>query len=185
MTDDRIVELFWQRDERAIAETQNRYGQYLRTVAGGILADESACEEVVNDTYVKAWNCIPPQRPDTLKGFLARITRQISINRLKENTRLKRGGGRYELPLEELSGCLPDTRSGDLAETTALRDALNLFLRQLSQEKRRVFIRRYWYMDTVSQIAAQYGISESKVKSMLMRTREQLRQFLEKEGISL
>ena len=178
MTDDQIVELFWKRDERAIAETQNRYGRYLRTIAGGILADESSSEEVANDTYAKARDCIPPQRPDSLKGFLARITRQISINRLKEATRQKRGGGQYHLALEELGWALPDARNADLAEMTALKDALNLFLRQLSDEKRRVFIRRYWYLDSVSQIANQYGISESKVKSMLMRTREQLRNYL-------
>lgn len=181
MTDEQIIALYWQRDERAIAETQNRYGRYLQTVARGILADERTCEEVANDTYAKAWDCIPPQRPHPLKGFLARITRQLSINRLKENARQKRGGGQYDLALEELGQCV-QASGEDLAEVTALRDGLNRFLRQLPQEKRRVFIRRYWYLDSVSQIAEQYGISESKVKSMLMRTREQLREFLKKEG---
>lgn len=181
MTDEQIIALYWERSERAIAETQDRYGRYLLTVARGILTDERTCEEVVNDTYAKAWTSIPPQRPDPLKGFLARITRQISINRLKENARQKRGGGQYDLALEELLQCVPASGE-DLAEVTALRDALNRFLRQLPQEKRRVFIRRYWYLDSVSQIAGQYGISESKVKSMLMRTREQLREFLKKEG---
>lgn len=181
MTDEQIIALYWERSERAIAETQDRYGRYLLTVARGILTDERTCEEVVNDTYAKAWTSIPPQRPDPLKGFFARITRQISINRLKESARQKRGGGQYDLALEELLQCVPASGE-DLAEVTALRDGLNRFLRQLPQEKRRVFIRRYWYLDSVSQIAGQYGISESKVKSMLMRTREQLREFLKKEG---
>ena len=181
MTDEQIIALYWRRDERAIAETQVRYGRYLQAVARGILSDERTCEEVVNDTYAKAWDCIPAQRPDPLKGFLARITRQLSINRLKESTRQKRGGGQYELALEELGQCIP-VSGEDLAELTALRDALNEFLRGLSDEKRRVFIRRYWYLDSVSQIAREFGISESKVKSMLMRTRDQLHEFLKKEG---
>ena len=181
MTDEQIIALYWQRDERAIAETQDRYGRYLHTVAEGFLADMGSCEEVVNDTYAKAWNCIPPQRPDPLKGFLARITRQLSINRLKESTRQKRGGGQYDLALEELGQCVPAS-GADLTELTALRDALNQFLRQLSIEKRRVFIRRYWFMDSISEIACKFGIGESKVKSMLMRTREQLREFLKKGG---
>lgn len=181
MTDQQIVDLYWRRDESAIEQTQKQYARYLRAVAGRILEDEGACEEVVNDTYAKAWKSIPPQRPDSLKGFLARITRQISINRLKESARQKRGGGQYDLALEELAQCV--SASGeDLAEVTALRDGLNRFLRQLPQEKRRVFIRRYWYMDSVSEISRAFGISESKVKSMLMRTREQLREFLKKEG---
>ena len=135
----------------------------------------------MNDTYAKAWKSIPPQRPDPLKGFLARITRQISINRLKESVRQKRGGGQYDLALEELVQCVPASGE-DLAEVTALRDGLNRFLRQLPQEKRRVFIRRYWYMDSVLEIARRFHISESKVKSMLLRTREKLREYLRKEG---
>lgn len=181
MTDEQIIALYWERSERAIAETQDRYGRYLQTVARGILTDERTCEEVVNDTYAKAWKSIPPQRPDPLKGFLARITRQISINRLKESVRQKRGGGQYDLALEELVQCVPASGE-DLAEVTALRDGLNRFLRQLPQEKRRVFIRRYWYMDSVLEIARRFHISESKVKSMLLRTREKLREYLRKEG---
>ena len=183
MTDEQIVALYWQRDEAAIEQTQKRYGRYLHTVAWGILADEGASEEVVNDTYAKAWDSIPPQRPDPLKGFLARITRQLSINRLKERTRQKRGGGQYELALEELEYCISSGSGEDLAELMALRDGLNVFLRGLSQDVRRVFIRRYWYLDSVSEIARRYSYSESKVKSILMRTREKLRQFLKKEEI--
>lgn len=182
MTDEQIVALYWQRCEQAIEETNRAYGRYLRYVGSSILRDDEDTEEIVNDTYAKAWNTIPPERPDPLKGFLARITRQLAINRLKENTRLKRGGGQYELALEEIGDCAGGTSGEDMAELTALRDALNQFLRQLSVEKRRVFIRRYWYMDSISEIACRFGIGESKVKSMLMRTREQLREFLEKGG---
>lgn len=182
MTDEQIVVLYWRRDEQAIAETEKEYGRYLRTIAARILEDDGACEEVVNDTYAKAWATIPPNRPTSLKNYLGCMVRQLSINRLKESTRQKRGGGQYPLALEELSACIPANSGEDLAELTVLRDALNQFLRQLSDEKRRIFIRRYWYMDSVSEVARRFHISESKVKSMLLRTREKLREYLRKEG---
>ena len=140
----------------------------------------------MNDTWLKAWDTIPPERPHYLKGFLGRITRQLSINRLEKETAQKRGAGQYALALEELAECIPDqSRGEDLADLTALRDALNRFLRSLPVESRSVFLRRYWYAQSIVEIAAGYGMSESKVKSMLLRTRNKLRKLLTEEGFVL
>ncbi len=184
MTDEKIIELFWQRSETAITETDRVYGRYFRSVAYGILWNHEDAEETVNDTYLKAWNVIPPERPEHLKAFLARITRQLSINRLERNTAKKRGAGQYELILDELAECIPDTGE-DTANRTALHDMLNRFLRSLSSDSRTVFIRRYWHIQPVAVIAKDCGMSESKVKSMLMRTRNKLKKQLKEEGYSI
>lgn len=182
MKDEAILELYWARSEAAIDETDRVYGRYCHSVAFGILRDQEDAEETVNDTWLKAWDSIPPERPHHLKGFLARITRQLSVNRLEQNLAQKRGGGQYALALDELAECIPDGRGEDLAELTALRDALNRFLRGLQPEPRAVFIRRYWHTQSVAEIAAACGMSESKVKSMLLRTRYKLRKALTEEG---
>ena len=186
MKDEAIIELYWARSEAAIAETERAYGRYCRSVALGILRDDQDAEETVNDAYLKTWNSIPPERPNPLKGFLGRITRQLSINRLERNTAQKRGAGQYALALEELAECIPDRDSGtDLDDLTALRDALNRFLRELDPEPRRVFLRRYWHTQSVAEIAEACGMSQSKVKSMLLRTRNRLRIKLTEEGFFL
>ena len=186
MKDEELLALYWTRSESAIGETDRVYGRYCQSIAFGILRDARDAEETVNDAYLKAWNAIPPERPEPLKGFLARITRQLSINRLERNNAQKRGAGQYALALEELSECIPD-RSGeaDPAEGTALRDALNRFLRELDPEPRRVFIRRYWHTQSIAEIAGACGMSSSKVKSMLLRTRNRLRARLTEEGFFL
>lgn len=181
MTDEQIVTLYWDRQENAIAETDSKYGRYFHYIAFGILCDDEDARETVNDTYLKAWNTIPPEKPRHLKAFLGRITRQLSINRLEWNTAKKRGGAQYDLALEELSGCIAGS-SDDYADMTALRDCLNVFLRSLPRDARRVFIRRYWHMHSIAQIAEDFSFSESKVKSMLMRTREKLKKHLIYEG---
>jgi RNA polymerase sigma-70 factor (ECF subfamily) len=183
MLDSRIVELYWARSEQAIDETEKIYGRYFYDIAYGILRDDEDSKEIVNDTYIKAWNNIPPERPKNLKAFLGRITRQLSINRLEKNLAKKRGGGQYVLALEEIEECIPD-RDNDV-DTEELRNALNRFLRSLPDEPRRVFIRRYWHMSTISEIARDFSMSESKVKSMLMRTREKLKKYLLREGLSI
>ena len=186
MKDEAIIELYWARSEAAIAETDRVYGRYCRTVAYGILRDHEDAEECVNDAWLKAWGSMPPERPQRLKGFLARITRQLAIKRLERETAQKRGGGQYALALEELAECIPDgSRGEDLAELTALREALDRFLRGLAPEPRTVFLRRYWYAQSVAEIAAGCGMSESKVKSMLLRTRNRLRTALAEEGFFL
>lgn len=185
MTDEMIVGLYFERNEKAIEETDRAYGRYFYRIAYGILSDEGDSKEIVNDTYMKAWNTIPPERPTLLKAFLARITRQLSINRLEHNNAQKRGGGQYFLALEELKECVSDNDLTDAAESVALQEALNRFLRSLSPDARRVFIRRYWHIHSVSEIARELRMSESKVKSMLMRTREKLKKHLEKEGFNV
>ena len=186
MTDEMIVELYWQRDERAIQETELAYGGYIRYVAYAILRDESDADEITNDTYLKAWNSIPPQRPQPLKAFLGRIARQLSLNRVEYNTAEKRGGSQYPLALDELLECIADKDAApDAAELIALRDALNAFLRTLPTDARRMFIRRYWYMDSIADIAWTFAASESRVKSTLARARAKLRKTLEKEGFDV
>lgn len=186
MTDERIVELYWQRDERAIRETELAYGTYIHYIAYAILRDESDAGEITNDTYLKAWNSIPPQRPKPLKAFLGRIARQLSLNRAEYNTADKRGGSQYPLALDELLECVADKDSSpDPADLIALRDAINAFLRSLPTEARRMFIRRYWYMDSIKEIASAFAVGESRVKSTLVRAREKLRKVLKKEGFDV
>ena len=146
-----------------------------------ILRNDEDAKETVNDTYLKAWNIIPPQRPNHLKAFLGRITRQLSINRLEHNSAKKRAGSQYQLALDELSECIAQSQE-DFADTIALRDALNQFLHSLPPEARRVFIRRYWHLHSIAEIAASFSMSESKVKSLLMRTRKKLKQHLTEGG---
>ena len=186
MDDKTILELYMERSEDAIKETEKAYGRYCHYIAYTILHSDEDAEEIVNDTLLKAWQVIPPQKPDPLKGFLGQITRRLSINRLEIYTAQKRGAGQYALTLEELSECLPtEERGEDIANMAALTDILNRFLRALPLEAWRVFIRRYWYTASVSEIATAFSMSESKVKSILHRTRGKLKIILEKEGYDL
>ena len=183
MIDSKIVDLYWARSEQAISETDRYYGQYFYSIAYGILRNREDSTEIVNDTYLKAWNSIPPARPNNLRAFLGRIARQLSINRLEKNLAKKRGGGQSALALDELAECISD--SDNDVNAAELRNAINAFLRSLPEEQRRVFIRRYWHMSTISEIANDFSMSESKVKSMLMRTREKLKKYLLREEFSI
>ena len=186
MTDQQILDLYWARSEDAIAETDKVYGRYFLFIAREILRDEEDAKETVNDTYLKAWNTIPPQRPNPLKTFLGRITRQLSINRLEQNTAQKRGGNQYALALDELAECIPDGSSEEkLVSKIALTDALNRFLRELPIQQRQIFLLRYWYARSIADIAASFGMSRSKVTSLLFRVRGKLKEHLEKEGFAL
>ncbi len=184
MTDYDIIKLYFDRSERAIEETDAAYGRYCRYIANEILRNLEDSEEVVNDTYLKTWESIPPQNPPSLKLFLGKITRFLSINRLEYRNAQKRGGGQYSLVLDELCGVIPSGESS-VVDEIALKDAINSFLRSLPEEKRRIFIRRYWYMSPISEIAEDFSVSEGKVKMILSRTRKELRKVLEKEGIIL
>ena len=186
MNDDKILALYLERSEQAIQETEKAYGRYCHYIAYSILRCDEDAEEIVSDTWLKAWQNIPPQKPHPLKGFLGQITRRLSINRLEIMTAQKRGGNQYTLALDELAECVPsEARSDDIPNAAALTDTLNRFLRGLSLDARRVFIRRYWYASSVSEISKDFSMSESKVKSLLHRTREKLRTTLEKEGYDL
>jgi RNA polymerase sigma-70 factor (ECF subfamily) len=182
MTDFDIIQLYFERSERAIEETERAYGKYCRYIANEILRNIEDSEEVVNDTYLKTWESIPPQNPSSLKLFLGKITRFLSINRLEHRNAQKRGGGQLDLVLDELYGVVPSGEGG-VVDEIALKDAINVFLRSLSAEKRRIFIRRYWYMSPISEIADDFSVSEGKVKMILSRTRKELKKTLEKEGI--
>ncbi|MBQ5841374.1 MAG: sigma-70 family RNA polymerase sigma factor [Clostridia bacterium] len=183
MEDARIIDLYFARDEAAIAETGRRYGRYLTTVARNILRNEQEAEECVNDTYLRAWEAIPPHRPARLAAFLGKITRRLALDRYASLTAQKRGGGQTEELLEEWKDCLPQTDGRRYADDLALKDAFNRFLRSLPADKRRLFVRRYWYAAPISALARELGQKESSIKMQLMRLRQQLRDFLEKEDM--
>lgn len=186
MDNDGIIALYLRRDEAAIRQTADKFGSRLRALAYGITNDVQTAEECENDTYLEAWNAIPPHEPrEYLYAFLARITRHISLNRCRERRTCKRGAPLCEFTAE-LEQCIPapDDAACRLDEL-ALREALNGFLAGLDGEKRNIFVRRYWYLDPVAEIAKRYGLSESKVKTTLFRCRNQLREYLEREGYEL
>ena len=186
MDDAAIVSLYWQRNEDAIRETKGKYGAYLGKIAWNILANREDSEESVNDTYLKAWNTMPPSRPTLLASFLARITRQLSIDRFRAKNRQKRGGGEYAASLDELADCVSgDETPQSEAELRLLGQAVSGYLAGLPRRTRAVFISRYFYLDPLKQIAAQTGSTEQAVKSLLHRTRAGLREHLEKEGFAV
>ena len=183
MEDERIVALYWSRTETAITETASKYGSYLNSISYNILFNHEDAQECVNDTYHNAWNSMPPHRPSILSTFLGKITRRISIDRWRNMRADKRGGGELNLALEELEDCVSGLGSvEDEIERGELTKLFNDFLNTLPATERRVFLCRYWYMDSIQSIAQQFGFSQSKVASMLHRTRAKLRVVLEKEG---
>lgn len=183
MEDEHIVELYWKRSESAINETVLKYGSYLKSISYNILVDHEDAEECVNDTYHSAWNSMPPHRPSMLSTFLGKITRRISIDCWRKKNAEKRGGGEIPLVLDELEDCVSGTGGvEDEIERKELIKLFNSFLSTLPVIERRVFLCRYWYMDSIKSIAGKFGFSESKVASMLHRTRAGLRALLEKEG---
>lgn len=183
MEDSMIVELYWQRNEDAIRETEEKYSRYLTKIAHNILADPEDSRESVNDTYLKAWNSMPPHRPGVLSCYLARITRQLSIDIFRKRKSRKRISSEYAVSLSELEECIAygNTPEQEL-ELQLLADAISRYLRSLSEQPRNVFICRYFFMDSVKEIAVSQNASESKIKSMLHRTRKGLKAYLEREG---
>ena len=186
MEDSTIVELYWNRNETAINETDKKYSKYLMKVAFNILADLEDSKESVNDTYLKAWNSIPPHKPSILSTYLGKITRQISIDIFRKRTTQKRRGSEYDVSLSELEDCVASNDNPEQEfEVKLLAEKINDYLYTLPLEARNVFIGRYYFMDSIKEVAAYYGMSESKVKSMLYRVRLGLKEYLEKEGFSL
>lgn len=185
MEDSHIIDLYLGRSEHAIAETAGKYGRYCHYIAYHILHNTEDSEECVNDTYLKAWGAIPPRRPNKLSAFLGKITRNLSLDKYKRYTAAKRGFGQVSLALEELEECLPASdQVGQAVDDTVLTELLNRFLAGLSPEARKLFLRRYWYLGSVKEIASDCAISESKVKMSLLRSRNELKYMLEKEGIA-
>ncbi len=184
MDDSMIVNLYWQRNESAIAETAKKYGKYCFAIAYGVLGNENDAEESVNDTYLDAWNAMPPHRPSVLSTFLGKITRRISIDRWRKRTAEKRGSGQMEAVLDELSDCVASAENVEqTVEQQMVAERINAFVQSLPDAEQRVFLCRYFYMDPVEDIAKRFGFSQSKIKSMMQRTRKKLRVFLEKEGL--
>ncbi len=182
MEDKQIVDLYFERSESAIVETEKMYGRYCHYIAFRILENDEDAKEVVNDTFLKTWNTIPPNRPDHLKPYVGMISRQLALDKYKTQHTQKRGG-QVMLVLDELSECIPTGDSGeDIGESVALRGALNKFVWSLPNKTQIVFVRRYWYSSSVSEIAQEYGMKESYVRSLLLRTRNKLKKFLHKEG---
>ncbi len=183
MEDSRIVELYWRKDSQAIAASEEKYGSYCRAIAENILHNKEDAEECVNDTWLHAWNAIPPQRPQSLKLFLAKITRNLSFNRWNEQTAEKRGGQEAVLVLDELAECLQsETAVEDEVIFRELRVCIRNFVRELPEREGNVFARRYFFLDSVSSIAERYGMTENYVMVMLNRTRKKLKKRLSKEG---
>lgn len=191
MEDNQIVDLYRERDERAISESDAKYRRYCVQIAMNILENAQDAEECVNDTYLQAWNTIPPGSPDKLGVFLGKITRNLSLERYKAKKTAKRGNSLFLVSLDELSECVPDGSTGfgsgfdDEAEANRVGECVNKFLRKQSGEVRDIFICRYFYSDSIWEICHRFGHSESKVKSLLHRTRRKLKKFLESEGIRL
>ncbi|MBQ8238319.1 MAG: sigma-70 family RNA polymerase sigma factor [Oscillospiraceae bacterium] len=183
MDDAKIIELYWQRCEAAISETQIKYGKFLFSIANRILPFREDAQECVNDTYLDAWNAMPPTRPNILSAFLGKLTRRISIDRWRCLNAEKRGGSHVTLALEELAGCIPG-ESDPAAEVEAkeLAQAINRFLDDLPRTEQQVFVLRYFHLACIQEIAAKFSMSSPKVKSMLHRTRKKLRMYLAKEG---
>lgn len=183
MEDSRIVELYWQKNADAIKETDSKYGAYCFAIADNILHSKEDAEECVNDTWLNAWNAIPPQKPTKLQMFLAKITRNLSLNRFYARSAQKRGGGEITLVLEELSECLAG--GSDVVneyEAKELGQYIRSFVRSLPARDGNVFVRRYFFTETIAAIAKKYGVTESNVAVILSRTRAKLKNHLIKEG---
>lgn len=184
MKDRAIIELYWERDESAIRETDAAYGDRLQDLSVHILDSREDARECVNDTYWKTWETIPPQRPNHFFAFLSKICRYISFGRLDWNNAAKRRADLVALT-EELERCIPDRRIQDRMEARELGKILSSFISTLPKDSRLIFLRRYWHLDTTEEIARKYGFSVSKVKTQLHRTRAKLHAYLEQEGITL
>ncbi len=185
MDDEQIIGLYFDRHENAIKETDIKFGRYCYTIAYNILYSCEDSEECKSDTYLKAWNTIPPKKPDNLRAFLGRIARNIALNMYEKMHRKKRDVNNTAEILDELSECIPDNNSrveeeSDYAE---LCSSINAFVCTLSEDNRKIFVRRYWYAEPMDKIASACGFSVGKVKTSLMRTRDKLKKYLKSEGI--
>lgn len=183
MGDLEIIELYFARDERAISATSEKYGAYCHTVANNILTDDFESEECVNDTYLRTWNTIPPTRPSVFRAFLAKITRGLALDRIDKRNAAKRGGGEVAVSLDELSECVGEGDVLERLELQELGDIITAFLRGERELVRNIFIRRYFYLDSIAAIAKRFFIGEGRVKTILHRARVALGQRLMKEGI--
>ena len=183
LEDSHIVDLYWKRSQDAISETSNKCSKYLYSIAYKILYNAEDSEEAVNDTYLGAWNSMPPHRPTILSTYLGKITRRVSINKLNKRKADKRGGGEIYMALDELSDCVPSKDNvEEVVERKELIHDINKFLAQIQKEDRDIFVLRYWFVMPIKDISIELNMSESKIKSVLFRTREKLNKYLKREG---
>lgn len=186
MEDTKIVQLYWDRDPNAIRASATKYGNYCSSIAKNILGNKEDAEECVNDTYLKAWNAMPPHRPNILSAFLGKITRNLAFNRYKHNNADKRGGSEIKAVLDELSECISGKENVEQEiEYKELVKTIDSFLDSLSSEKRSIFISRYWYTDSISEIAKQFNMRENTVSMTLSRIRVKLQKYLIERGYEL
>ncbi len=185
MEDNQIVNMYFERSEDAISVTQKKYNRYANYIAYNILNNREDSEECVNYAYLKVWDSIPPHRPENLATYLGKIVRNLALDMYDKYKAKKRGTGQVALALEELKECVSSSeRVENIVDEITLKEALNKFVKELPKETRIIFVRRYWYLSSIKEIAKEYELSESKVKMTLMRTREKLKMYLEQEGIS-
>lgn len=186
MDDNGIVQLYWDRNDQAISITSQKYGNYCKAIAKNILNSEEDAEECVNDTYLNAWNSMPTHWPEQLAIFLGKIVRNLSFNKYRHDHAEKRGGGEITLVLDELTDCVSDIDTVEqIIDRQELERAINVFVRSLPTEKRNIFVRRYWYADSVSNIASDYGVLQGTVSKTLERTRKQLKSYLTERGFEI
>ena len=182
MEDEKIVALYWTRDENAIFYTHQKYGRYCYQIAYHILSDREDSEECINDTYLKTWNVIPPTKVQCLQMFLAKITRNLAFDKYRRSKAEKRGGHEISLVLDELSECIGESSTEKEIHQRQLNEAMNHFVKQLPTRERSVFIRRYFYTESIEEIAAKYELKKNHVYVLLSRSREKLKAYLQKEG---
>lgn len=183
MEDSKIIELYFQRSQDAIAQTDKKYGKYCYTIAYNILSDALDSEECVNDTYLKVWETIPPAKPSRLSYFIGKLTRNLSIDRLRNKSAMKRSA-EAEIAFEEVDGMISDSMT-DIHDEVFLRNTINSFLVGLSKKDRKIFVQRYWYMCSSVEIGKELGVSDSFVRVRLLRIREDFKNYLIKEGVEL
>ncbi len=184
MEDEKIVQLYLERNEQAITETRNKYDRYCFSISRAILNNQQDCEEAVSDTYLSTWNAIPPHHPVNLATFIGKICRRLSLNKWRMLSAEKRGGGEVTLSLDELEGCIGDDKSfSESLKEKQLAETIDEFLSTLKENERKVFVCRYWYFDSIIDIAKRFRYTQSKTKMMLKRTRDRLKEYLIKEGV--
>jgi len=185
MTDEAIIDMYFDRNEEAIRASNVKYGKYCTAVADNILNSIEDAEECVNDTWMRAWNAIPPERPSVLKLFFARITRNLAINRYRASNAKKRGCGEIAAVLDELDGCISAKDTEAMFDAVELSRAINTFLEGLEVRERVVFLRRYFFAEDTETVAMRYGMKKSNVRTILSRTRKKLKAHLTKEGFTV
>lgn len=185
MEDQQIIGLYFDRNEQAITATKTKYGRLLISISMRILHSMEDADECENDTYMRTWNAIPPQIPDVFSAFLSKIVRNLSLDRYDQMTADKRGGGETAVILDELEECVADEYAKVPGEESGLKECLNAFLETENTDARKIFVRRYFFGYSVKEIAERYDITESKTKMSLMRSRNRLKEYLEKEGVTV